>query len=96
MNFCSKGAPLSSIDVSCALRGAEVIELADGGIEVDGALTEGRPLDLVEGRNPLCRSIDAFLEGLIPSTEGAFGHVEGSLAALRGLFGRKRRKRGAA
>lgn len=96
VNFCSKGAPLSSIDVSCALRGAEVIELADGGIEVDGALTEGRPLDLVEGRNPLCRSIDAFLEGLIPSTEGAFGHAEGSFAALRGLFGRKRRKRGAA
>lgn len=96
VNFCSKGAPLSSIDVSCALRGAETLELADGGVEVDGALTEGRPLDLVEGRNPLCRSIDAFLEGLLPSTEGAFEQAGGSLAALKGLFGRRRRKRGAA
>lgn len=87
LNFCAKGTPLTSIDVSCALRGAQTIELADGGAEVEEVMSEGRPMDLIEAGNPLARSLDGFLAGVLPSS----GEDAGSADAL--LVGKTRRKR---
>lgn len=96
VNFCAKNAALTSIDVSCALRGAETYEIADGGAEVEGAFSEGRPMDLLETGNPFVQSLQQVLPVLVPAIleqpdDGA------SLSGLGMLFRRRRRrKRGAA
>lgn len=90
LNFCAKGTPLTSIDVSCALRGAQTIELADGGAEVEEVMSEGRPMDLIEAGNPLARSLDGFLAGILPSSGEDAGSAD---APLAGKPRRKRRRR---
>lgn len=94
VNFCGKGAPFTSIDASCALRGAEVFELADGGMEVEEALSEGRPLDLVEAGNPFAQSLAGVLAGILPAAEGGAGIEEmGSRSSLAAFLRRRRRRR---
>lgn len=90
VNFCAKGAPLTSIDVSCALRGARTIELVDGGAEVEEALSEGRPQDLIDSGNPLVDSLDALLADLLPATEES---AEASGAPSPRKSRRRRRRR---
>lgn len=94
VNFCTKGAPLTSIDVSCALRGAQVFELADGGSEVDELLSEGHPLELLEADNPFVQSLGDLLGALLPLPE--LPEPSGGVLPRGGLFGRRgrRRKRG--
>lgn len=93
VNFCAKGAPLTSIDTSCALRGAQTVELADGGAEVEEALSEGRPQDLIEAGNPLVASLDALLADILPSTGEAAGE-SGVPAPRRSRRKRRRRRKG--
>ena len=93
VNFCAKGAPLTSIDASCALRGAQTVELADGGAEVEEALSEGRPQDLIEAGNPLVASLDALLADILPSTGEAAGEP-GAPAPRRSRRKRRRRRKG--
>lgn len=93
VNFCAKGAPLTSIDASCALRGAQTVELADGGAEVEEALSEGRPQDLIEAENPLVASLDALLADILPSTGEAAGEP-GVPAPRRSRRKRRRRRKG--
>lgn len=93
VNFCAKGAPLTSIDASCALRGAQTIELADGGAEVEEALSEGRPQDLIEAGNPLVASLDALLADILPSTGEAAGEP-GVPSPRRSRRKRRRRRKG--
>ena len=93
VNFCAKGAPLTSIDASCALRGAQTVELADGGAEVEEALSEGRPQDLIEAGNPLVASLDALLADILPSTGEAAGEP-GIPAPRRSRRKRRRRRKG--
>ncbi len=66
VNRCKRGAPLSSIDVSCALQGASVAELRDGGKAVDELLSAGLALDLVRDENPLCVSLESLLSDVLP------------------------------
>lgn len=68
VNRCKRGAPLSSIDVSCALKGAAVAELRDGGRAVDELLSSGLPLDLVRDENPLCVSLESLLADVLPES----------------------------
>lgn len=93
VNFCAKGAPLTSIDASCALRGAQTVELADGGAEVEEALSEGRPQDLIEAGNPFVASLDALLADILPSTGEAAGEP-GVPAPRRSRRKRRRRRKG--
>lgn len=57
INRCSKHALFTSIDISCALQGANVAEIMDGGIEVDEYLSSGAPLELLQSRNSFAVSI---------------------------------------
>lgn len=68
VNRCKRGAPLSSIDASCALKGASVAELKDGGRAVDELMAAGMPLDLVRDENPLCVSLENLLADILPET----------------------------
>ena len=95
LNRCSKGTPLTSIDVSCALRGAHVAELKDGGPDVEEMLGAGLPLDLLESRNDLCTSLERLLLDVLPNAGAALREDEDATRApgLRLLRGRRSRKR---
>lgn len=94
LNGCGKGAPLSSIDVSCALKGAHVRELADGGVEVEELLAAHRPDELFAARNELAESVEQLLVEVIPGVQASRQeeHDGSSLAFLRGKKPRKRRR----
>ena len=66
LNRCVKGAPLTSVDVSCALQGAPVFELKDGGRAVEEYLSGGGAADLIEERNEFARSLEQVMERLLP------------------------------
>ncbi len=98
LNGCGRGAPLSSIDVSCALKGVEVRELRDGGPDVEDLLAAAAPLELIDSRNELSASLIEVLADMLPE-ETARRLRDGSqqAGASGSLFrGRKprRRKRG--
>lgn len=66
INKCSKRALFSSVDISCALQGAPVAEIMDGGVEVDEYMSSGIPMELLQSRNSFAVSIWAILESIFP------------------------------
>ena len=85
LNRCSKDAPFSTIDVSCALQGRRVFELPDGGSAVEELLGVGLPDALVEEENPFFLHADGLLAQMLP---------EETLQGGGSLGKRKARKRG--
>lgn len=75
VNRCAKNALFTSIDVSCALQGAPVVELAEGGRDVEELLGTGLPAELLSSRNALCGSIEALLRDALPSAGGTAADV---------------------
>ncbi|MEG1750828.1 MAG: chromosome partitioning protein ParA [Raoultibacter sp.] len=67
VNRCARNSLFSSIDVSCGLRGAHVVELKEGGREVDELLGAGMPLALMQAENALCVSLESLLLDLFPA-----------------------------
>jgi pilus assembly protein CpaE len=70
LNRCEKGAMFSSLDVSCALDGAKVFELRDGGDSVEELLGAGRASDLVITLNDFVLSVDELLCQVVPPLSG--------------------------
>ena len=66
LNRCVKGAPLTSADVSCALQGASVFELKEGGRDVEDYLSGGAAADLIDARNDFARSLEHVMAQLLP------------------------------
>lgn len=94
-NRCAKGAPLTSIDVSCALRGVPAVELRDGGSEVEELMGAGQPLDLIAVKNDLCTSLEHVLVDILPGCEGrTLSLAEPSGGRRERRFGRSRRRSG--
>ena len=71
VNRCSRHAAFTSIDVSSALHGAHVMELADGGSEVEELLGAGMAGALVEARNGLCTSVERLLDEIMPLSDSS-------------------------
>lgn len=69
LNFCSRHALLTSLDVSCALRGVSVLEIKDGGKEVAELLGAGLPKELISSKNPFSQSMQLLCRSLLSSTE---------------------------
>ena len=94
LNGCGKGAPLSSMDVSCALKGVHVHELPDGGADVEELLAAGLVGDLVDSRNDLFEGIEELMAEILPGVSAATGSSrEGpGMPFLRGKRSRKRKK----
>lgn len=94
LNGCGKGAPLSSMDVSCALKGAHVHELADGGTDVEDLLAAHEVEELLAARNELVEGIEQLLVEVVPGMQPAqASDREGSgLSFLRGKKPRRRRR----
>ena len=96
VNRCERGALYTSIDASCALRGAKTLELAEGGFDVEDALAAGRPDDLIDDGNELCESIRDLLEGALPGCAERIAAKANALPRMKRLFGRRRAKARAA
>lgn len=97
INRCSKNALFTSIDVSCALRGAHVFELKEGGDEVEELLGAGLPFDLLESKNDLCASLEQVLLGMLPGGKGLparfdEGPARAGFRLPKGKWNRRRRK----
>lgn len=90
LNRCSKSAPLTSIDVSCALQGVPVFELKDGGRDVEDYLSGGAVAELFESRNDFCISLEHVMSQLLP---GSAKQVENVSEAADGARSSKRRGR---
>lgn len=88
LNGCKRGAPLSSIDVSCALQGAPVFELRDGGRDVDELLAAGLVSELIDDENPLCVSIEALLDEILPERSTPLADSRRQDVRSRGARGR--------
>ena len=91
LNRCSRNALFTSIDVSCALRGATVFELRDGGPTVEEYFASGSALQLVEEGNELCVSLTSALSRLLPEGEQKLEVLSSDLRQKRGAKRRGRR-----
>lgn len=96
-NRCSKHALYTSLDMSCALGGASVAELQDGGRDVEELMGSGLSLDLARSRNPLCTSLERVLNDLLPEYGDArtreLGHSGSSDSRQSFFWNRRTRKR---
>lgn len=93
VNRCSKSGMLTSLDISCALNGAKVAELKDGGREVGELLGAGLADELMGARNALCQSLQAFLMDTLPQGLLSDAQEHREAAPIRRMvpFRRKRR-----
>lgn len=69
VNRCAKGAPFTSIDVSCALRGISAVEVREGGTAVGELLSAGMVHELLDSQNELCLSLEQLLVDLLPAMD---------------------------
>lgn len=83
LNYCSKKSLLSALDVSCALKGAKVYEIRDGGGEVSELLGAGMAHKLSRLNNPFCSSVEKLLD------ETVYSRVKPSLASEPAQIGSK-------
>lgn len=96
INRCTRNSLFSSIDVSCALSGASVLELNDGGKEVDDLLNLGQAKELIDSKNPFVESIEMALSSSLV-TDSLQKKMSGSVQPLAernkkfSLLKRKRR-----
>ena len=91
LNRCAKTAAYSSLDLSCALQGATVFELKDGGREVEELLSVGMAEALIEERNPLAESLAALLGTWLPSERPESSPTPKQTLG-NSLFGKRKRR----
>ena len=97
LNFCSRHALLTSLDVSCALQGVHVEELKDGGKEVGELLGAGLPLELLESKNVFIDSLGKLMGQILPEALLSIGSKSKDELApkRRYVFGGFRKRRAA-
>lgn len=66
LNRCARNALFTSIDVSCALNGAHVVELREGGREVEEVCGAGLASDLLGEKNDFRESLEDAMEAILP------------------------------
>lgn len=96
LNRCAKNALFTSIDVSCALGGAHVLELKDGGGDVEELLGAGMPFELLASKNDLCTSLEQALCSVLPCDGRVAPRAEegsGRAAGFRLPMGKRPRRR---
>ena len=92
VNRCTKDALYTSIDISCAMKGAASCELREGGRDVEDFASAGVIADLALARNPLYVSLEGVLSSFVPGIEvKATAHAANGRALK---WPRKRSKKG--
>ena len=96
VNRCAKNALYTALDVSCALRGAKVSELRDGGREVEECLAAGCALELARSGNAFYESVEHVLAELVPggmtALEQAAGKRASGQAKRRGVRAKSKKR----
>lgn len=92
VNRCAKNALFTSIDVSCALHGAPVVELSEGGRDVEELLGMGSPMELLSSRNALCESVEDVLRAVLPGVAESAGSPRGVPSRRAGLRLRREKR----
>ncbi len=93
LNRCSRQARVTSCDCALTLGADRVIEVDDGGGEVDECLSMGRPSLLLESSGRFSESVSKLVEELVPgiSNERCSGvekpRQPSGLGILRGILG---------
>ena len=93
LNRCAKGAPLTPADVSCALQDAPVLELKEGGRDVEDYLGAGAVQELVQSGNELCESMRQVLDRILPNLPEASSPDPGEDVKRARKASRKRPRR---
>lgn len=92
LNRCAKGAPYTAIDVACLLDGAMVMELKDGGVEVEELMGSGMVATLATIKNDLVQSLDPLLDRLLPQNETSAVATRSAVVEPAPLTRRQKRK----
>lgn len=66
LNFCSRHALLTPLDISCAMQGISVQEIKDGGKEVGELLGASLPKELLRTKNVFVQSMRELCVALLP------------------------------
>lgn len=69
LNFCSKHALLTPLDISCAMQGISVREIKDGGKEVGELLGASLPKELFSTKNAFIQSVRELCVSFLPEGE---------------------------
>lgn len=93
LNRCGRSSLLTSIDVSCALQGAHVVELADGGSEVEEMLGVGLFNEFVNSGNDLLHSTQRLLSELLPEDRLSRRASQEKKASQMRFFARSKRRK---
>lgn len=89
VNRYEKASLLTAVDVSCALRGAKAVELADGGRDVDELLGAGYPDELLESKSAFVEGAKGVLANMLPERRAEMLQaMQGATRKKRSLFGR--------
>ncbi|MBQ9069702.1 MAG: P-loop NTPase [Eggerthellaceae bacterium] len=92
LNRCSRQSLFSVIDVTGALQGAHVVELADGGRDVEELLGTGAPNELIDSGNALCQSVARMLDDLLPAQQAEESRKIQMPTRKRTLFSNRRKR----
>lgn len=95
LNRCKRDAIFSGMDVANVMQGAHVVELKDGGSEVEEYLGAGLAHELASLKNECVSSIDALMGDLLPASAFFAGSPEWSLPTdgeRHGGAGRQQRR----
>ncbi len=92
LNRCSRQSLFSSIDITCALQGARVVEFAEGGRDVEEMLGTGAPIELLDSGNALCQSVSRVLADLLPAQQPGQSRSFAMPSRKRFKFSSKRKK----
>ena len=96
LNRCDRDALFTGIDIAMALQGAHVVELKDGGHEVEELLSAGMVEELCATKNEMLKSVQSLLDEVasmnprIPTKKAPQASVS---HAGRTLLGRRRKTR---
>lgn len=96
LNRCSRHSLFTSIDISCALGGVHVLELREGGAEVEELQGCGLSRHLLRDGNPFYCSMECAVEELLGQRAGTAEEDEVTIVkaspARKGAFFTQRRR----
>lgn len=69
LNFCTRHALLTPLDISCAMQGVSVQEIKDGGKEVSELLGASLPKELLSTKNVFIQSVRDLCVSFLPEGE---------------------------
>ena len=89
VNKCNKRCLITPMDVSYSLQESNVLEIKDGGLEVEECLSSSNPTELLDTKNSFAVSLWTILSNFFPNNE----NINHSTKSKKKNFRRKKSKR---